>query len=636
MQRLFLFSAIVGIAVISVIALVALALTYGLDTPPKTIAVPGLSDAGTITLFEAEYPPLLNVQDENLYPALGALHGTRSLWQAILLRQVAQGKMMVWLGAHAEEIDRATLSLDLEHRSRLAFATLPEEDQLRLVAFAQGFNAAMRKTALSDRFMSLLSITPEPWEPWHSLLIERLWLWLASDIDVASADAVPAVRDALNTVESQRTLIRQTLALHGFEDQVQWLSTQGDTTLRHVRYVLGSSALPWLTEVQLPNQRYLLQLPGTPFTLAFFSRDEASAYLPAARAQLRWVSTDAPTSVRKRTLTLSDGTQETIPLTFYEDALRLTRMVLTSETGLEERDLVLSWSGYSSRTDAPVFMRVSPDYNQLHLFSPQDLTGQRVESGLVVREHPTGWVYGAPVVSEAIRQSITERDAVGHSLLDALLRPYSASQYQRATQYADALSVLPKADSAQLVAYTYLRGWDGQYDPSSIGATVFTSVEAQLQRIGTVGDSLRPQALHQAFAHAVSEITARHGDSPLEWRWEKAFTPALLFPLWGDGTQLTLPARIWRLYTPLSVLALGSPYALRYGPSPTQRIPASASLEITWIRERTQTQVLVRRTGVNVNTFMGRYLYEFRERYPAPVWSANQGDVRIIRLVPTS
>lgn len=636
MQRLVLFSVFIGLAVITAVSLVGLSLTYGLDAPPNRIAVPGLHASGTITLYDSDIPPALAVNDSSLYPALGALHGTRALWQAVLLRQVARGTMTEWLGESAEDVDRAMFSLDLEHRSVLAYNSLPQRDKDRLAAFARGFNAAMRETALSDRFMSLLSITPDPWEPWHALLVERLWLWLATEIDSSQIRALPSALEALHALENQRALVRQTLSLHGFQDQVQWTSTTGDTAIAHVRYVLGNSALPWLIEFQLPDQRYLLQLPGTPFTIASFSRDEARAYLPVSTARLDWVSTQARTSIRKKTFRLADGSEETIPLTFYDDALRLTRVVSTADSGLVERDLVLSWSGYSSQTDASVWLSLTPDFSSLRLFTPPVTVGQPPSTGHVALAHPTGWVQGAPRVAEALRSALVDVHSQGGDLRDAYTRTFSAYLYEKAKVYANVLSVAPRTLPAEQIAYTYLRGWDGQFEPSSIGATVFTYLESHLAQQWMAGDSLPEEAYRRAFSAAVEAITTDLGNLPLEWRWEKAYMPTLEFPVWGNGESIALPARIWRLYPPLSVLPMGSRYAFRYGPSPKQPTPAAASLEITWIREGSQTQMMVRRTSVDVYTFMARYLYELRERYPTPVWSANQGDVRIIHLVPTS
>lgn len=636
MQRLLLFSVLTGVVALLAISLAGLSLTYGLDTPPNRIRVDDLGGLATIMLPETDAPPLLTASGADFYPALGALHGTRALWQAILLRQVALGQMMAWVGPSGEAIDRAVFSLDLEHRSRMAFEALPERDKAHLVAFTRGFNAALRETALSDRFLSLLSVTPEPWEPWHTLLIERLWLWLVADIDASGVEPLPAVREAYRSLIADRALVSKTLALHGFDNQVQWASTVGDTTITYVRYVLGSSALSWLTEVQLTDERYLLQLPGTPFTLASFSRDEARAYLPTAAAQLRWVSTDSQTRVRKRTFTLSDGSQETIPLTFYDNALRLTRTVLTTETGLQERDLVLSWSGFTSLSDAPTWMSVSPDFTALRLFEPLGAGGEPTSSRSERLLHPTGWVQGGSRVANALRVSLEDLHTQGIDVREAIERPFSAALYERAMRYADALSLNPRTVPAEQIAYTYLRGWDGQFEPSSIGATIFTYLENHLEHTWTAGDSLPQQAYARAFSAAVADLTADLGPLPLEWRWEKAFTPTLHFPVWGDGQSIRLTERIWRLYPPLSVLPIGSPYALRYGPSPKQDPVATASIEIMWVREGEQTQVFVRRTAVNVNTFMARYLYEFRERYPTPVWATNQGRVRIIRLVPTS
>src|SRR5690606_10817922 len=121
----------------------------------------------------------------DLYRAIGFAQGSSRTWAALLLRQAAVGELSHWFGPSAVDIDGHVAALRLDELARQAFATLQPADQQILQGFAEGMNAAMSAGFVTrlDPLVAL-RVSPEPWEPWHTLAIERLFAWLSADIPV--------------------------------------------------------------------------------------------------------------------------------------------------------------------------------------------------------------------------------------------------------------------------------------------------------------------------------------------------------------------------------------------------------------------------------------------------------------------
>jgi len=173
---------------ISVLILAGLAsiglLAYGVlsGTLPNdngTLKLAGLNEPVEV-VFDANAVP--HIEAANLDDAmhvLGFVHARDRLWQMEFLRRVGQGRLSEILGEATVDTDIFLRTLDMAGAARLSYEELQPETKRALVAYAKGVNAyQQRETRLFEpvrgaEFM-ILGHTPEPWEPWNSVLILKV------------------------------------------------------------------------------------------------------------------------------------------------------------------------------------------------------------------------------------------------------------------------------------------------------------------------------------------------------------------------------------------------------------------------------------------------------------------------------
>ena len=105
---------------------------------------------------------------------LGYVHAQDRLAQMELLRRIGTGRTAELIGRAGLRSDRLFRQLEFERLSRAAEAHLEPETVEALTRYAQGVNAFLNTPGnrLPPEF--LLVGTPEPWEPWHSILWGKL------------------------------------------------------------------------------------------------------------------------------------------------------------------------------------------------------------------------------------------------------------------------------------------------------------------------------------------------------------------------------------------------------------------------------------------------------------------------------
>ena len=128
---------------------------------------------------------------------LGYAHAADHAFTLALWRQAARGETAAWFGDTARAADLHARRLGLDALARQTYDGLDGPTRARLDAYARGVNAALAEpgVAQSDAFV-WLGLTPEPWQPWDALAVERLVAYLATpapDSSWAASRASPAV-----------------------------------------------------------------------------------------------------------------------------------------------------------------------------------------------------------------------------------------------------------------------------------------------------------------------------------------------------------------------------------------------------------------------------------------------------------
>ncbi|MDX1548847.1 MAG: penicillin acylase family protein, partial [Rhodothermales bacterium] len=226
-------------------------LAYGVAGPaPEQAQVPALSAPATLG-WNPEGDVQIRADDEaGALAALGYAHGRRRAWSVVLWRQAALGRLGAWFGEPALKVDRLARQLGFEVRARAAYDALDDEHRALLAAYAGGLDAALREPSgrLVHEFV-LLGIDAEPWEPWHTLALERLFAWLATpppppDAFARTDPSVAAFYDADDA-------LRQMLHLHGFENSIAWAARDSAGVHFYQRHVYGATVLPFFQEASV-------------------------------------------------------------------------------------------------------------------------------------------------------------------------------------------------------------------------------------------------------------------------------------------------------------------------------------------------------------------------------------------------
>ncbi|PSQ81760.1 MAG: hypothetical protein BRD46_01280 [Bacteroidetes bacterium QS_8_68_15] len=305
--------------------------TYGVSTaPPAEDRVPGLARPVEIAWNDAGVATIRADSVRDRYAALGYVHGAERPWLVTLWRQTATGRLGEWFGERPLRLDRLTRRLGFAELARRAYTDLPGEQKALLRAYADGMNAALGSEAVRNRGeFALLEQTPDAWEPWHALAIERLYAYLASSPprpDSLGPGAPPAARRFLRADSS----LRRWLHLHDFDQSAAWAARGPEATHLFYRHVYGASAIPVLQAVLLRrpgDQGHVaaLSLPGTPFLPAGRAGRRAWALLPSGppldvvRAPY---DTSADKPLHERILG-ADGSEHLVTMRRTDDALLL-------------------------------------------------------------------------------------------------------------------------------------------------------------------------------------------------------------------------------------------------------------------------------------------------------------------------
>ena len=663
------------------------------EGPPARVHLGSLEEPVEVRQLDGPAPRLRAESRPDACAGLGYVHGYRRGWTALLLRQVALGRLGRWFDPAAGAFDRWARMLGFAATAREAYRRASPAERRRLQAYADGMRAALADRADRMDELLLLRADPIPWEPWHTLAVRNLVAWLgtpplelpdtpapppdttiSASTDTAAAlpsDSTVALR-ADSTVAPRadstvRTLpdtvaarwlavdrrLRSWLGLRGFNHGRAWAEVSADPPLLVQQHVYGRSArVPFLPVIVRRDDRSaeLLTVPGTTLWPGGRSGSRAWSVFLTSDAALERVPAEAePPAPSHETIRFRDGTQEVV-------SFRRSRAHLHLSPRWR-----IAWSGFDPVGESAGWMRLwsaDADGGSFAPFSGEGLTVDRAGTvaTLGAPDEQVQWPEGRFVgngrwaarsigrVSDVLTQ---EGRPEPRAVFEDRYSPWSDSVSSRLVRVVGPEVLRPGPVQE---AFTYLRNWDGSYASASIGASIFDtwlaafrSRRGRLPAVGAVDTAEARISWYRALEGAADSLARRFGRDPSLWRWEQVQPNRRIFPAFSDSTYL--PDRLHSIvsgrYAPLEPSGFGHPTALNWGGS---SVLGPRSAPATWtyaIGGTSWNRSLHRGRPARVDRFLGRYLTG--ERYgrvfevllTAKVRSENASSAAT-RLIPDS
>jgi hypothetical protein len=622
---------------------------------PAETAVAGLPDT-TRLRWSAEGVAVIEARaSASALSALGYAHGMERAWTALLWRQTALGTLSGWFGHGLVPLDRHARTLGFERHARQAYNRLPDSTKAHLRAYSRGLNAALRTDRVQESApLVLLGVESEAWQPWHTLLVGRLLAWIATPPLSPDRDHPEAVREF---ADRDRRL-RRWLHLHGWSRSVAWAARPpdgGDSTASVLfqRHILGASAPPVVQEVhwQRPGASTTwATLPGTLLFPTGTTRQRAWASLLQSRSRLARVPLD---SSRRR-----NWHERIDPAGGDERLERVDRLrgalLLATESGASsppppdttretppDTAWVVRWPGLSRRADVEAWLHRAglsgSDAPSFDLFRPDGLTlhatgDWRVRGRPAVVESTEATVLvGQTPWARAQARALDDRRAAADTLAPSAWSTSDSSAWA-AGLFPHVRATVQQRDDVGAplrAALPYLRNWDFQYSPTSIGALLFDQwmreYRAELGHVPTRADSgayFGRYRQRTALKRALDTLATRFGTDVRRWRWEEGVSDRRFFPVWSADSLVAADLGDLRTtrYAPIERTAQGHPSTLSSGPALVDP-PVVAPSPDTWTGwMRPGTPMTVRRYRYEPEALLARSRVR-TDRPPARVLS---------------
>ena len=171
-------SGMVFVTVLIVVVLYFL-LARSLPIYDKEMAVNGISAPVEIVRDNANVPHVFGKTDADTFFGLGYVHAQDRLWQMVMLRRTAQGRLSEIFGTRTVEIDKLMRRLDLYRHARDSVDVQDARTRAALKAYAAGVNARLSEINEEARGkgapeMFIFNPALSPWQPADSIAIVKL------------------------------------------------------------------------------------------------------------------------------------------------------------------------------------------------------------------------------------------------------------------------------------------------------------------------------------------------------------------------------------------------------------------------------------------------------------------------------
>ena len=168
----------VGVAVFALLAAWWMA-SRSLPDYEADWTVPGITAPVEIVRSNANIPHIFGATDADVFYGLGFAHAQDRLWQMLMTRRAAQGRLSELFGTRTLPIDDLMRRLDLYGHASRSVAAQSAETNVALAAYADGINAwigLVGSEALGRGAPELFLFDPEiaPWRPADSIAVSLM------------------------------------------------------------------------------------------------------------------------------------------------------------------------------------------------------------------------------------------------------------------------------------------------------------------------------------------------------------------------------------------------------------------------------------------------------------------------------
>ena len=159
--------------------LIYVVLSRSIPDYDNTLRIPGLKGPVESVRDNANVPHIFGEHDGDLFFALGYAHAQDRLWQMIMLRRTAQGRLSEVFGSRTLDIDMLMRRLGIYSLAQSSVAAQSADAQQALQMYAAGVNARLEEINASALGrgapeMFLFSQPIAPWQPADSLAVIKL------------------------------------------------------------------------------------------------------------------------------------------------------------------------------------------------------------------------------------------------------------------------------------------------------------------------------------------------------------------------------------------------------------------------------------------------------------------------------
>jgi len=183
---------IVGIILLIILALLVVIplggyfwLRTSLPLTSGTVRVAGLDGSVEIVRDRWGVPHIFGSTDHDAFFGLGYVHAQDRLWQMEMNRRIGAGRLSEILGEATLSVDKFQRTMGYYRTVATDYAALSERSQTALTAYAAGVNAWLAEGHTLPPEFLLLGFEPAPWQPYDSLVWEKMMSWdLGGDYDL--------------------------------------------------------------------------------------------------------------------------------------------------------------------------------------------------------------------------------------------------------------------------------------------------------------------------------------------------------------------------------------------------------------------------------------------------------------------
>ncbi|MCX7735772.1 MAG: penicillin acylase family protein [Candidatus Kapabacteria bacterium] len=168
----------------------------------------------TIKVYSNQYgiPHIIAKNESDAFFMMGYQHALDRLWQMELYRRTSQGSLAEILGPDLLDIDRFYRSLQIEKIAKKIWKFMDKDTRMMLQSYSDGVNYFVEenKHKLPLEF-NALSFVPRKWEPFHSIMIQRLLAFEQSiafsmDITMSQIALKLGMKEALELIPKYEVL----------------------------------------------------------------------------------------------------------------------------------------------------------------------------------------------------------------------------------------------------------------------------------------------------------------------------------------------------------------------------------------------------------------------------------------------